>query len=99
MRTFDKKFGGKFINEITAWDIEGWKSKRKKTCKFATVNRELALLKHMFSMAVKPWKKLRGSPVSDVEHLKGETKRIRYLMPDEFQKLLSNCDGLLGGFS
>jgi integrase len=97
MRSFDKEFEGKYIHEITAWQIEAWKSKRSKTCKVATVNRELALLKHMFSMAVKPWKKLKESPVRDVKRLKGETKRVRYLMPDEIQILLPNCDGLLRG--
>jgi integrase len=97
MRGFDKEFEGKYIHEITTWQIDGWKSKRSKVCKVATVNRELALLKHMFSMAVKPWKKLKESPAKDVKHLKGETRRVRYLMPDEIQKLLSNCDGLLRG--
>jgi integrase len=28
---------------------------------------------------------------------KTETKRVRYLMPNEVQFLLSNCDGLLRG--
>jgi hypothetical protein len=28
-----------------------------------------------------------------VKRLKGETKRVRYLMPDEIQKLLLNCVG------
>jgi integrase len=51
----------------------------------------------MFSMAVK-WKMLRESPVKDVKRFKGETKRIRYLMVDEIQILLSNCEGLLRGF-
>jgi integrase len=97
MGSFDKEFEGKYIHEITAWQIEAWKSKRSKICKVATVNRELALLKHAFSMAVKPWKKLRESPAQDVKRLKGETRRVRYLMPDEVQILLSNCDGLLRG--
>ena len=32
-----------------------------------------------------------------MKRLKGETKRVRYLLPDEIQTLLSNCDGLLRG--
>lgn len=95
MRSFDKEFEGKYIHEISAWQIEGWKSKRSKICKVATVNRELALLKHMFSMAVKPWKKLKESPVKDIKRLKGETKRVRYLMPDEVQRLISNSANFL----
>jgi len=96
MRRFDKEFEGKTIQEITAWQIEKWKSKRKEVLVAASVNRELALLKHLFSMATK-WRKLKENPVRDVKRFKGEVKRVRYLMPDEIQKLLSNCEGLLRG--
>lgn len=96
MRSFDVCFKGKHIHEITTWQIEKWKSQREKTCKPASVNRELALLKHMLSMAVK-WKMLKESPAREVKGLKGAAKRVRYLMPDEIQILLSNCDGLLRG--
>jgi integrase len=97
MRSFDKEkeFEGKHVHEITPWHIETWKAKRKKAHKPATVNRELALLKHMFSMAVK-WGKVKANPAKEVKRFKGETKRVRYLLPDEIQKLLPNCEGLLG---
>jgi integrase len=96
MRTLDKEFEGKHIQDITSWQIEKWKSKRRETCKAASVNRELALLKHMFSMAVK-WRKLKENPLKEVKRFKGEVKRVRFLMPDEIQILLPNCDGLLRG--
>jgi len=97
MRMFDKELEGKYIHEITSWQIEKWKSERRKTLEAASVNRELCVLKHMFTMAVK-WKMVKESPVKDVKRFKGETKRVRYLMPGEIQKLLSNCDGLLRGY-
>jgi integrase len=99
MRSFDKEkeFEGKLIHEITPWHIETWKGKRKKAHQPGTVNRELALLKHMFSMAVK-WGKVKASPAKEVKRFKGENKRVRYLLPDEIQKLLLNCEGLLRGF-
>jgi len=84
MRLFDKEFEAKTIQEITTWQIDKWKSRRKEGRKPATVNRELCLLKHMFSMAVK-WHKLKENPVKDVKRFKGETKRLRFLMPDEFK--------------
>lgn len=95
MRAFDVEFEGKHIHEITVLDIERWKSKRKEgRMKPATVNRELALLKHLFSMAVR-WHKIGENPAREVKRLKGETKRVRFLMPDEVRILLSNCVGFL----
>jgi integrase len=96
MRLLDAEFEGKNIQDITAWMIEKYKSKRKQTCKPASVNRELALLKHVFSMAVK-WGRMKENPARDVRGLKGATKRVRFLMPDEVQKLLSCCDGIMKG--
>jgi integrase len=96
MGMFDKEFEGKYLHEITTWQIEKWKSERRKTCEAGSVNRELCLLKHMFTMAVK-WNKVKESPVKEVKRFKGETKRVRYLMPDEIQILLSNCEGLQNG--
>lgn len=97
MRMFDKEFKEKTIQEITTWQIEKWKSKRKENLQAGSVNRELALLKHIFSMAVK-WRKLKENPAKEVKQFKGETKRVRYLMPDEIQKLISNCGDLLDGY-
>ena len=40
---------------------------------------------------------MKENPARGVKRLKGETRRVRYLMPDQIQELLSNCDGLLRG--
>ena len=45
-------------------------------------------------MAVK-WKRLKESPAKDVKRLKGEGRRVRYLMPDEVQSLISNSADFL----
>jgi integrase len=90
MRQFDKEFEGTTIQAITTWQIDKWKSRRKEGLAVGSINRELALLKHVFSMAVK-WRKLKENPTRDVRGFKGETKRVRFLMPDEIQKLLLNC--------
>jgi integrase len=96
MRGFDREFEGKNIQDITSWLIEKWKSRRSEKFKPGTVNRELALLKHLFSKALE-WKRIKENPAQKVKRLKGETRRVRYLLPDEIQILLSNCDGLLRG--
>ena len=90
MRKLEKVFHNKNIHEITAWEIEKWKLKRKGEVKPSTVNRELATLKSMLNKAVE-WGKLKESPTRRVKPLKGVTKRLRYLMPDEVQRLISNC--------
>ncbi len=95
MRMLDSEFKGKHISDITTWEVETWKLKRKKRgLAVATVNRELCLLKHMFTMAVK-WKRIRENPARQVPRLKGAAKRTRFLMPDEVELLLSNCNDWL----
>jgi len=59
------------------------------TIRSASVNRELALLKHMDSKAVE-WSKVRENPAKRAKILKGEVKRKRFLLPAEIQRLLSN---------
>ena len=95
MRIFDREFGSKNIQDITTWQIEKYLAERRKKFKPATVNRELALLKHMFYRAVE-WGKLKENPANkNVKFFKGVVNRVRYLMPDEFQTVLSNCEDFL----
>lgn len=150
MRALNKEFETKTLQEITTWQIEKYKLKRKEAIKKpdgviasrkkkgrdrkerevwdvefksprgskgrrtfatqeeaeaylkriqtpvrpATVNRELALLKHMYSKAIE-WGKVKENPAKKVKLLKGEVKRLRFLMPDEIQKLLENCTDYL----
>ena len=90
MKTLDREFGEKDLDEITSYQVEAWKMKRKKEVKPATVNRELAVLKGFFTKAVE-WGRCQDHPARKVKLFKGVTKRLRYLMPDEVQKLISNC--------
>jgi len=102
MRRLEKEFGGKNIQEITAWQIEKWKSRRKESLKAtgkekgeakvgpACVNGEIALLKHMFSKAIE-WGKVKENPARTVKLLKGEKQRKRFLSPEEAEIFLSNC--------
>jgi site-specific recombinase XerD len=150
MRRLDKEFGEKILQEITTWQIEKWKTRRKEAVKrpdavvstfkkkgrdgiekeiwcvefisprgqkgrrrfgtseeaeaylkriqkpiqAATVNRELSLLKHMYTKSIE-WGKCKESPAKKVKKLKGEVKRVRFLMPHEVQKLISNCPAYL----
>lgn len=90
MRQLSKVFDSRKLHEITQKEIESYQANRREKVKPATVNREVALLKHMFTKAME-WGKVEDSPAKKVKLLKGEVKRVRYLMPDEIQSLLSNC--------
>jgi integrase len=92
MRHLDNEFEEKVIQEIALWDIEKWKAKQKEKVKPATVNRELALVKSLFSKAVE-WGEIKESPAKKVKFLKlkGSDRRVKFLMADEVQKLISNC--------
>lgn len=94
MRIFDREFGRKKIQDITMRQIERYQTKRRDLFTVATVNRELALLKHLLSKAVK-WRVLKENSAKEIKFLKGAVSRVRYLMPDEFQAVLSNCDEFL----
>ncbi len=90
LRILDREFGERRLHEITSFQVEAWKIKRKKEVKLATVNRELGVLKGFFSKAIK-WGKCKEHPAKEVKPFKGATQRLRYLMPDEVRILISNC--------
>jgi len=86
------------LSQISPFLIEKYKQMRKETVREskkrkirkhpsnASVNRELALLKHLFSLAIK-WGFADANPVKEVKFLKEEQKE-RILSPDEIQLLL-----------
>lgn len=81
-------FGGKRLSEITAKMIEEYKIGRSHQVKPATVNRELACLKHMFTMAIK-WHKATTNPVKEVRLLREPAGRLRVLSREEEENLLT----------
>ncbi len=57
----------------------------------ATVSHHLALLKHSFTMAVK-WGLLPSNSLRDVRlPVKVNNARLRYLTPEEIDRLLAAC--------
>jgi site-specific recombinase XerD len=91
VKNFSPSFSGKRLVEITPFLIEQYKSKRlTEGRKPATVNRELACLKTMFSWAIKN-NKATENPVKQVNLLKEDNVRTRYLSEDEIRRLLDTC--------
>lgn len=63
---------------------------RKEQVKAATVNREIACLKHIFTKAVE-WKVLDNNPLRGAKIFKETGRRLRYLTPEECKALLDAC--------
>lgn len=94
-------FKGRYLYDIMAQDIEKYKAERandivggNKKVSPATVNREIATLKTMFSKAV-AWGKLKDSPAKSVQFLREPEGRVRYLEKEEIVKLLSKSSARL----
>ncbi len=79
-------FKSKRINEITSWDIERYRASRSKARTKATANRDLALLRYMFNLAVK-WGFLEDSPVNGIKKYKEDERVIQVLTLEEEQAL------------
>jgi integrase len=96
IKILKRSFSGRYLNEITALDVEKYKAERIKTVKPATVNRGLAVLRSMYNRAIE-WKKIKENPCNTVHLFKENNQRLRYLEQAEINKLLENCSGNLKG--
>jgi len=82
-------FGDLLISEITPMRINEYKvTRRLEGATPATINRELALMKHAYSIAIREWEWIQENPVKKVNMEKENNKRDRWLLPDEEKKLL-----------
>lgn len=77
--------------DIKARDIEGYKTHRRQQVSGSTVNRELALLKHMFNMAFNWDMHLGPNPVRRVKYFQEVNTGFRVLKPEEEKRLLENA--------
>lgn len=85
-------FGEWIVTEITPKIISGYKGYRyEKGRSPATINRELTIMKHMYTMAIKEWEWCRDNPVKRVSMEKEKPPRDRWLTYEEEEKLLEAC--------
>ena len=75
------------LSDITPDSIEKYKAKRREEVSLATVNRELACLKTLFTKAVE-WDKTDSNPVKKVKLYKENNIKERILTLEEEKKLL-----------
>jgi len=83
-------FGGKYLYQINPLMIEQYKKARREKVSKATVNRELATMKHMFNKAIQ-WKKANKNPVREVNLFREDNRRLRYLEKWEIKALMEVC--------
>lgn len=92
LRHLQKFFGTeRQLSEITSADIEGYKMHRRASVSGSTVNREMALLKRMFNLAIE-WDLYLGlNPFRKVKFFREFNTGLRVLSLEEEEKLLQNA--------
>lgn len=84
-------FGHYRMSEITPLMIEKYRQNRPLLGRSnVTINRELAFLRNVYSMAVK-WHKAEDNPVKEVKQAREDNLRIRFLNDEEEPRLLGEC--------
>ena len=92
LRALAKSFSGKRLSQLSSFAVEAHKQKRITAGARVGVNRELAVLKNLFSRC-KEWKLFEGdNPVTSVKMLKEPRRRFRFLEYEEEARLLAECD-------
>jgi integrase len=88
LRWLDQFLGGKDLEAISRVMIDRIaEAKRAQGCSNATVNRWLELIRAILRKCVKDWEWLDRAP--PVRMMKEPTRRIRFLTPEEAQRLLA----------
>ena len=83
------------IHQVTPGDVSKFKEWRSSRVSPASVNRDLATLKHSFNLAIREWEWVRENPVTRIKLLKEPPGRDRWLTDEEEQKLLQFCPSFL----
>ena len=98
VKMLKQALGDRYLHQITLKMVEDYKGqrkvsfsqKRKKMLSPATVNRELACLKTMFSKAVE-WDMVEANPAAKVRLLREPKGRLRFLTEEEAERLVECC--------
>jgi len=83
-------FEGKYLHEVTPLDMEKYKRRRQGQVSNATVNREVACLKHIFTKAIE-WGIVKKNPGRKVKLLQERNTRLRYLDEKEIGRVYDTC--------
>ena len=90
-RAVRKFYGGKRLSRINPHSLFRYISKRKDDgVSEVTINRELAFLRNMFTVAI-GWGKASENPVKKITLFQEDNSRTRYLTEEEEERLLAQC--------
>jgi len=90
-RDWKAELPGKSLRQITPGDIERYVARRISEVRPATINRHLAFLKRLFSVAIADGK-AEHNPVRAVKLLKENNARVRHLTDDEQGRLFEELE-------
>lgn len=91
LRRLAESFSGKRLSELSPFLVEKHKQRRIEDEARVRANRELAVLKSLFNRC-RAWRLFEGdNPVTSVKMLKEPRRRLRFLEPDEENRLLAEC--------
>jgi integrase len=91
LRRLAESFGGTRLSLISSFAVEKHKQQRIQAGARVRANRELAVLKSLFNRC-REWKLFEGeNPVTSVKLLKEPRQRLRFLEPEEEDRLLAEC--------
>ena len=93
LRNLCKFFGEKYLFEITALDIQNYKTERLKEAAPATVNRCVAVLRSALNRAIEWGKFHQNNPASKIKRLRENNESLRFLTREEIERLYANCEG------
>jgi len=81
------------LKEITAWDLQKWRTEQQKAGKAkTTVNRDITALRAVLSKAIE-WGDLERHPLQKLKQIKvDDNSRVRYLTSDEETRLKTALD-------
>lgn len=80
------------LSKITPFMVKKYKVVREAVVAKSTINRELACLRHMFSIAIK-WGQAQRNPLSEVKPHKVHTQKERIPSLEEVNRLLACSNG------
>lgn len=85
------RFGDLKLSKLRREEIERWQAERRDTVSASTANKELMRLGHLLNRAV-DWGYLKASPARGIKRAKEAPGRVRYLSPEERDKLLNGTE-------
>jgi site-specific recombinase XerD len=84
--------GSKRLAVIAPLDLERYRRQRKQAgVSDVTINRELAFLRHLYTMAI-TWGKASENPVKKIRFARENNGCVRMLSPEEEAQLLAHCE-------